>query len=1539
MQAFINYFRIWLFLLCLVPASICHGLNLRNDANGSLNGSQPEPFEGEPPHARALRTVCKIGSVNAISVSGVGNSEGGCQWRKNGAEIPGATSDTLFFPSITTDDLATYTVLVTTPNGSIESNAVTLKLDSDGDGLADDWEIANFTDLTKTGAQDTDGDGSSNAQELADGTNPNNAAEARVALTMMNLPNGSVTVDPPDLRPLKGSTVTLTATANSGVFKSWTGSVSGTTPTLTVTMDGPKAVGAIFEEVITWGGFTGRPALPTRLQRVTGLAIGYQRSFAFDSFGNVTGWGSPWLTGTGSGGDGGDSGATFDRIGRVTSAILPVPASIGHVVKLEAPGASVLTLSKEGVLASWVPNNVVGVPNGAYCDIASLQGGGIALKLDGTVVAWGSFVPKPPVTLNSVKAIAAGTWHCVALKRDGTVVCWADSIYGSNQGQLDVPAGLTDVVAISCGNFHTLAMKADGTVVAWGANTYGQCTIPSTATQAVAISASDHDSGIIYPAPNATNPDICAPATLVAGVGYPLSVKLMAKGSPTSLRAEGLPAGVTLNPDTGTLSGTPQTSGDFRVFLSATNAHATANRTLDLYVLPQAPLHAWGTGGSALIPHDLRQIASYDCGDSFCLVALKDGTVRLGGSYGAALVPPVGLTDVVGVSGGSQHMAVVKRDGTVVNWGNSTLAAKMPAGLRDVVQVDVGVGIVLALRSNGSVTAWGSTAIANAPTSGIVQVAAFGGWGLGLTSAGTIHWWGSPGIPGTPPEGLTGVVKIAASDNHALALKSDGTVVGFGLNNYGQTTIPAGLTDVIDVVAGGNFSMALRSNGQLVTWGRTSWSATDGVIPSPDIPAGLALSAGADQVVMLTRSEPSVQAPHLVMPAFLVAHSGAPYQTRVIAQNLPISFSANGLPPGLSIDPATGVLSGTPTIPGSYPVSFSATNPSGTGTHDSVIIVTGATTYEQWAAAYGLPANADVSTDTDGDGLSDLAEYALNRNPLIPDAAGAFLGPNLPGVPEAKKGISFSRPPSRTDVTYEVQSSADLEQWITVALGKGSASMFDALDSDGLVQTAISPSATEIAVLAINTHSSVSQFVRLRFRKEGSTPANPPVYDLRAEDYLDGQPWLNRGSAGGSFTVRGSPKAVTFGGAYAVSFNGADSFVGPETPASLQGGTAHTVEFWVYNGSANNLETMISFPGGVIQSLRYGYGTNGLNGAMAQRFTPNFGWDPSFTTNAPGGVVPAVGQWHHLVFVYASSNAKFYVDGALHRSVGIGMSLPATIPILGANGINGGDYFTGLISNFRVHSRAMTAAEIAETHTAERDFHAAPLPAVPLSTPPSHRYSFGLPNGVISEGATFPDSEGGSPLTLRGTGAESINGQLDLPGGNQSTAAYLEVPNGLIPGSTDVTLEFWFTPQALSNYPRLIEVETKGTDFLGYLTFTPSAASGANHALRWTKAGTTREQIVYGSFLNQPIHVVLTYSSIQRTWRVFHNTHLVGVLLTADGPRQIPDVPSRIGSSISTSDPNLDGKIDEFRVYPRVLTPGEIRGNFNAGPDVLTASP
>ena len=69
------------------------------------------------------------------------------------------------------------------------------------------------------------------------------------------------------------------------------------------------------------------------------------------------------------------------------------------------------------------------------------------------------------------QTIATGGNHSLALKEDGTAVAWGSNV----SDQSTVPIGLKDVVAIYAGGYHSLAVKKeDGSVVAWGYNNQHQ---------------------------------------------------------------------------------------------------------------------------------------------------------------------------------------------------------------------------------------------------------------------------------------------------------------------------------------------------------------------------------------------------------------------------------------------------------------------------------------------------------------------------------------------------------------------------------------------------------------------------------------------------------------------------------------------------------------------------------------------------------------------------------------------------------------------------------------------------------------------------------------------------------------------------------------------------------------------------------------------------------------------------------------------------------------------------------------------------------
>ncbi len=65
----------------------------------------------------------------------------------------------------------------------------------------------------------------------------------------------------------------------------------------------------------------------------------------------------------------------------------------------------------------------------------------------------------------------------------------------------------------------------------------------------------------------------------------------------------------------------------------------------------------------------------------------------------------------------------------------------------------------------------------------------------------------------------TDFVAVAAGESHAIALKSDGTVVGWGNPADSRTNVPDS-NDIVAIAAGQEFTLALKEDGSIIGWGR-----------------------------------------------------------------------------------------------------------------------------------------------------------------------------------------------------------------------------------------------------------------------------------------------------------------------------------------------------------------------------------------------------------------------------------------------------------------------------------------------------------------------------------------------------------------------------------------------------------------------------------------------------------------------------------------------------------------------------------------------
>ncbi len=147
-----------------------------------------------------------------------------------------------------------------------------------------------------------------------------------------------------------------------------------------------------------------------------------------------------------------------------------IPDGLTDVISITKRGdREVLALKSDGTVVAW--GGAASVP-ADLSNVAQLEAGldfKVVRYYDGTVWVWGGANRRGqknvPPGLSGVVEIKAGLAFVVALKDDGTVVGWGD---------ITMPEGLTDVVQLAAGNRHALALKSDGTIVGigwwWGRN-------------------------------------------------------------------------------------------------------------------------------------------------------------------------------------------------------------------------------------------------------------------------------------------------------------------------------------------------------------------------------------------------------------------------------------------------------------------------------------------------------------------------------------------------------------------------------------------------------------------------------------------------------------------------------------------------------------------------------------------------------------------------------------------------------------------------------------------------------------------------------------------------------------------------------------------------------------------------------------------------------------------------------------------------------------------------------------------------------------
>lgn len=203
------------------------------------------------------------------------------------------------------------------------------------------------------------------------------------------------------------------------------------------------------------------------------------------------------------------------------------------------------------------------------------------------------------------------------------------------------------------------------------------------------------------------------------------------------------------------------------------------------------------------------------------------------------------------------------------------------------------------------------------------------------------------------------VTAVAAGGSHTLVLTASGQLYSFGDNHYGQlgrnnfegtdvssptptlVSLPGQVGTIVQIAATELSSFVVTSSGQLYAFGWNHYGQL-----------GISANSGSDSpnpLPTLVTQPPATKfatvadgpggAHSLAIVAGLAITSGglpsgrvgSPYSGTVSATggSAPLSWSASGLPPGVTIGGSSGTLSGTPTASGTFTATITVTDSAG----------------------------------------------------------------------------------------------------------------------------------------------------------------------------------------------------------------------------------------------------------------------------------------------------------------------------------------------------------------------------------------------------------------------------------------------------------------------------------------------------------------------------------------------------------------------------------------------------------------------------------
>ena len=427
-------------------------------------------------------------------------------------------------------------------------------------------------------------------------------------------------------------------------------------------------------------------------------------------------------------------------------------------------------------------------------------------------------------------------------------------------------------------------------------------------------------------------PTIVSGATASASRGSAFSYQITASEKPGSFSAAGLPAGLSINPFTGRISGTPSEVGVFLVPLEASNSAGAGTATLTLTVgasSPAPPVYPPSFSVGAAVKGIVGVPFSYSLWVTGGPAITSVGALPPGLSYDASGQTIAGVPSVAGVF--QVNMSATNSAGaasavvTLIIAG--TLAPPVIASAA-AANGTVGASFGYDIYSNDPADSYGASNLPPGlvlnPNSGFIS-------GTPTTSGTYAVPISATNSGGTGTALLTVVITAPSLPAPVLQIKSSATANGVVGTSF-TYAVEGGSTANSFTATGLPPGLSLNSQSGYIT----GFPSTAGVFLSSLTASDGNATVGA--TVQFTIAATAATAATLSGTVF-TSSAGATaivgnFFTHVLGTNAfsySATYSAAGLPPGLSIASSTGYITGTPTVAGTYSVSVSSEIPSSGG--------------------------------------------------------------------------------------------------------------------------------------------------------------------------------------------------------------------------------------------------------------------------------------------------------------------------------------------------------------------------------------------------------------------------------------------------------------------------------------------------------------------------------------------------------------------------------------------------------------------------------